>query len=814
MELFFRDLRQSVRGLLRRPTFTAVAVVSLGLGIGANTAIFTAVKAVFLQSFPVREPERLVAVFTSLDNLAALLPVSYPNFVDLRDRNRTFSSLITATAVSLSLSEGSGEPERIDGEMVSGAYFEVLGVRTARGRSFLPEEDSTPGGHPVVVLSDALWRRRFAADPGILGRTLSLNGHTFTVIGVAQPGFRGTDGLTASDFWVPLMMHEQVMRRRVRPFFEQRRATLVGVIGRLAPGVTLAQGQDDLRRLGRELAHEYPDANQGRTLAAVPVLQALVDPNERQGYVKAGFLLGAMVAVVLLVACANVANMLLARAAGRQREIAVRLAIGAGRGQLVRQLLLESVVLALTAGALGLLIASWSRGLVAGLHTPYLPATADLSLDSRVLLFTLALSLLTAFLFGLVPALQVSRPEVVTALKGGELAGKRHFSLRRLLVVAQVALSLVALIGAALFLLSLHHAQQIDPGFDSAHLLTASFDLDSAGYDEPRGAELLERMAERARELPGVRSAAVAESLVLAGQTLRRTITVEGREPRPDESLIVQPNSVGLGYLETMGIPLLHGRDFNREDRAGGRRVTIVNRTMAERLWPGTDPIGRRFSMKPTNETLEVVGVAQDVKYNNLGEDPQLAIYVPLAQAYSSAATLHVRAAGDPARLAGQVRGTLRELEPRLPLIALRTVSEVLDALLWAPRAGAMLLALFGALSMVLAIVGIYGVMSYSVTQRHREIGIRLALGAQQANVILLFLWEGVKMIAAGLAFGLLAAFLSSQWIASLLYGVETRNPLAFGGTALALAIVAVVATYLPARRAMAIQPMIVMRQE
>ncbi len=312
----------------------------------------------------------------------------------------------------------------------------------------------------------------------------------------------------------------------------------------------------------------------------MPVLQALVDPNERQGYVKAGFLLGAMVAVVLLVACANVANMLLARAprggSGRSR-CAWRSA--PGRGQLVRQLLLESVVLALTAGALGLVIASWSRGLVAGLQTQYLPATADLSLDSRVLLFTLALSLLTAFLFGLVPALQMSRPEVVTALKGGELAGKRHFSLRRLLVVAQVALSLVALIGAALFLLSLHHAQQIDPGFDSAHLLTASFDLDSAGYDETRGAQLLERMAERARELPGVRSAAVAESLVLAGSTLRRTITVEGREPRPDESLIVQPNAVGLGYLETMRIPLLHGRDFNPEDRAGGRRVAIVNRT-------------------------------------------------------------------------------------------------------------------------------------------------------------------------------------------------------------------------------------------
>jgi putative ABC transport system permease protein len=818
MEALLSDLRLSVRGLARRPAFTAVALLSLALGIGANTAIFTAVKAVFLQPFPVREPERLVAVFTSLEGLPALLPVSYPNFVDLRERSRTFSALITATPVSLSLSGGRGEPERIDGEMVSGNYFDVLGVRAARGRTFLAEEDSTPGGHPVVMLSYGLWQRRFGSDPGVLGRSLSLNGHPFTVIGVAAREFRGTNGLSASDFWVPLAMHEQALRRRVRPFFEQRRATLLGVIGRLAPGTPFAKAREDLRRVGRELAREYPEANEGRALAAVPILQAMVDPNQRESYVKAGFLLAAMVGVVLLVACANVANMLLARAAGRRREIAIRLAIGARRRQLVRQLMLESLVLALAAGALGLLIASWSRGLVAGLQTPYLPATMTFALDARVLLFTLGLSVFTALLFGLVPALQASRPEVVTALKGGEMAagaGGRRFTLRGLLVVAQVALSLVSLIGAALFLLSLRNAQRIDPGFDSAHLLTASFDLDSSGYDEVRGQQLLDRMVERVRALPGVRSAAVAENLVLAGQTtLRRTIAVEGREPRPDETLIVQPNAVGLGYLDTMGIPVLRGRDFTPEDRAGGRRVVIVNRTMADRLWPGTDPIGRRFTMKPTDDTFAVVGVAQDVKYNSLGEEPQLAIYLPIAQAYASSATLHVRATGDPARLAGPVRRTLRELEPSLPLLSVRTLSQVLGALLWAPRAGAVLLALFGALAMVLAIIGIYGVMSYSVTQRHREIGIRLALGARRSNVVLLFLGEGLRMIVAGLVLGLLVAFLSSRLIASLLYGVDARNAFAFVGTALLLAGVAILATYVPARRATAVHPMIVMRQD
>jgi putative ABC transport system permease protein len=815
MESWLRDLRQSVRGLARRPTFTSVALLSLALGIGANTAIFTAIKAVFLQSFPVREPERLVAVFTSLEGFSAVLPVSHPNFVDLRDRGRTFSELITATSVSLSLSGDRGEPERIDGEMVSGRYFEVLGVRAERGRTFLPEEDSKPGGGPVVVLSHGLWQRRFGSTPALVGRTLSLNGQPFTVVGVAPRGFRGTGGLAAADFWVPLSMHDQVLRRRVRPFFEQRRATLLGVIGRLAPGATLAQAQEDLQRVGRDLAREYPESNEGRTFTAMPILQALVDPNEHQGYVKAGFLLAAMVGVVLLVACANVANMLLARAAGRRREIAVRLAIGAARRQLVRQLLLESVVLSLAAGALGLLLASWSRGLVAGLQTPYLPATIDLSLDTRVMLFTLVLSLLTAFLFGLVPALQASRPEVVSVLKGsGHREDGGRFPLRNLLVVAQVAVSLVALIGAALFLLSLRNTLRIDPGFDGSHLLTTSFDLDSTGYDEARGQQLLQRMAERVRSLPGVRGAAVAESLVLAGQTLRRTINVEGREPRPDETLIVQPNAVGLGYFDAMGIPLLRGRDFTPEDRAGGQRVVIVNQTTAKRLWPGTDPVGRRFSMKPTDDTFTVVGVVRDVKYNSLGEDPMLAVYLPIAQSYSSAATLHVRTEGDPARLAGAVRSTLRELEPRLPLISVRTFPKVLDALLWLPRAGAVLLAIFGGLAMILSIVGIYGVMSYSVTQRHREIGIRMALGARRSSVVLLFLAEGARMIAIGLALGLLLAFLSSRLIASLLHGVEARDLLAFGVPALLLALIAVVATYLPARHATAVHPMIVMRQD
>ncbi len=808
-----RQIRQAARSLIRRPGFTAVAVLSLALGIGANTAVFSVVQAVFLRTAPVEDPARLVALFTTIEGVPGSYPVSHPNFVDYRDSSTVFSHLTSVTAVTLGLA-GDGPPERIEGEMVSGDYFTALGVAPALGRAFAADEDRIGDARAVVVLSDALWRRRFGADPGLVSRTIELNGHPFTVIGIAPRGFTGADGLTRSDLWVPLAAHETVMARRSRPFFDVRRATLLGVIGRLKDGVSLPQAESELRTITARLAQEYPDTNTGRGVRLVPLSEVGVDPDQRELYVRAGALLSAIVALVLLIACGNVANMLLARAAGRRREIAVRLALGARRGQLVRQLLLESVLVGLAAGAAGLLLAAWLLSLFNAFQSPYLPAGLGVGLDLPVLLFSLALSILTGLLFGLIPALQSTRPDLVEALKeAGTPAPRGRIELRGLLVVGQVALSLVALVGAALFLLSLSEAQKLDPGFDSSHLLLASFDLEDRGYDEARGRALLQRLEERVAALPGVRSAAVAANLVLADQGLRRTIWAEGQEPDPEQPLILLPNAVSPRYFETMGLRLVRGRALSEQDRAGSREVAVVNQTMADTLWPGADPIGRRFFMMPTREVVEVVGVAADISYTSLGEDPQLYAYMPLDQRYSSAATLHVRTEGDPGALAATVRREIQTLEPGLALAGLRTMDDVVGDLLWAPRAGAALLGLFGGLALALAVIGIYGVMSYSVAQRHREIAIRMAVGADRSQVVRLFLARGMILVAVGIAIGLFAAFAGARWIASLLYGIEPGNAAAFLGAALALAAVALAATWLPARRAAAIPPMLVLRQ-
>ncbi len=808
-----RSVRQAARSLLRRPAFTAVAVLSLALGIGANTAVFSAVQAVFLRAVPVRDPGRALALFTTIEGVPGSFFLSYPNFVDYRDSNTVFSHLASATPVALGLS-GDGPPERIEGEMVSGDYFETLGVEPALGRAFAPEEDAPGAGRAVVVLSDDLWRRRFGADRDLLGKPIELNGHPFTVIGVAPRAFTGTGGLSRSHFWVPLALHDVVMPRRVRPFFEVRRATLVGAVGRLKDGVSRSQAEAELRTITARLEREYPDTNTGRGLRIVPLTELRINPDQRDLYRKAGVLLTAVVALVLLVACGNVANMLLARAAGRRREIAVRLALGASRSQLVRQLLLESVLLSLAAGVTGLLFASWLLRLIGAFDSPYLPADLELGLDPPVLLFTLLLSILTGVLFGLIPALQSTRPDLVEALKESDTPAPRgRLELRGLLVIGQVALSLVSLVGAALFLLSLGKAQKLDAGFETGHLLVASFDLEDRGYDEARGRAFLKRLEESVATLPGVRSAAVAESLVLADQGLRRTISVEGQEPDPERPLILQPNAVSPKYFETMGIRLVRGRFLNDQDRENTPAVAVINRNMAETLWPGEDPVGRRFMMMPTREIVEVVGVAEDTRYNSLSEDPQFYAYMPLAQRYSSAATLHVRTEGDPAALAQAVRREIQTLEPGLALAGLRPMSDVVGDLLLAPRAGAGLLALFGLLALTLAVIGIYGVMSYSVAQRSREIALRMALGADRGRVLGLFVGRGMALVAAGIVLGLIAAFAGARWIAALLYGVEAGNPVAFTAAALALAIVALGATWLPARRAAAVPPMLALRQ-
>ena len=814
MDKLLQDLRYGWRGLVLRPGFTAVALLSLALGIGANTAIFTFLDAVFLRPLPVAGISRLVEVFTVSPDIPGYLPVSRPNAADYRDLGGAFSDLAVVWPLRLSLSAG-GRPEQVPGQLVSASYFAMLGVRPALGRTFLPEEDRV--ARPVVVLGHGLWRRRFGADPGILGREIRLNGHELTVVGVAPSGFHGTDFVQRADFWVPEGTYGLVLADLPRSIWDSRRALGFAAVARLKPGMSLEQGQAALTSLAGQLARVYPNANRRRGVALVPLDQALISPNNRQTYVRAGGLLATMVGLILLIACANLANLLLVRAAGRRREIAVRIALGGRRGDLIRQLLLESLLLALPAGAAGLLLASWSFTLISRVRTPYLPQSLELGLDGRVLAFAGALSLATALLFGLVPALAASRPDLVPALKN-EVAAipgggpGRRFGLRNLLIVGQVGLSVVALAGAVLFLLSLENALRIDPGFERDHLAVLSFDLDGQGLDAARGEQVLRQVAEEAAAVPGVISAAIGENLVLADEGGHHALLIDSPAAPADHRVFAQQSSVGPDYFATLGIPILRGRAFSAADRAGSRPVVVVNQTLAARFWPSENPIGKRFTA--TNGVVEIVGVARDVKYNSLGEEPQLYIYLPIAQEYAPAVTLHVRTRGAPAAALAAVRRRVQALVPETPLTRVETLSAVVGELLWAPRVCAVLLALFGAVALILVMIGIYAVIAHSIAQRRREIGIRMALGAQRSDVIRLFLRQALQAVAVGLACGLLGALLAVSAISDLLFGVDPRNPAAFLAAALLLAAVAAVASYLPTRRAATASPLDALRQE
>jgi predicted permease len=821
MGTLWQDIRFGSRMLFKSRAFTVVAVLSLALGIGANTTIFTLINTVLWQSLPVAEPSRLMSVFgTDENNKGNQLdfgPVSYPNYVDYRDQNDVFTGLLAFGGATMSLS-GTGEPEQINGLMVSGNYFDVLGVKAARGRTFLPEEDSTPGTHPVIVLSHALWQRRFGGDPSIVGKTLTFNSQGFTVIGIAPPNFRGTFAIGASDFWVPMAMHDQVLNGTLLKWFNERRALLFNVIGRLKPGVTPAQAQAALQTIGRRLEQEYPKQNEKRNVMLVPLSQSTINPNQRDLFVRAGGLMTTVVGLVLLIACANVANLMLARSTARRKEIAIRVAIGAGRMRIIRQLLTESVLLAVLGGALGLFLAYWATELLWAFRPPFFNQNdLSLRLDGRVLAYTTLISLLTGIIFGLAPALQSSRTDLVTELKeksGPPKQTHRRFNLRNLLVVAQVALSLVALIGAGLFLRSLSNAQRLNPGFETEKMMVMSFDLGAQGYNETRGREFDRQVQARVEGIPGVRSAAVASNPPL-NPGLLRSVFIEGQEPAAGgHGILTLVTTVGTKYFETMGIPVLKGRDFGATDQENSVKVVVVNEAFARRFWPNEDAVGKRFSFFGDDFQTEVAGVVRNSDLVNLGEDPRPIAYLPLSQNYAAGITLHVRTDVDPRTVLPTVRREVQALDPNLPLIAVSPISEVLDQVLWAPRMGAALLVVFGLLALVLAAVGIYGVLAYSVSQRTHEIGLRMALGAQRGDVLKMIVRQGMTLTLIGVVIGLVAAFLVTRFMESLLYGVAATDPVTFMGVSLVLAAVALLATFIPARRATRVDPMIALRHE
>lgn len=824
---FVQDLRYAVRMLVKSPLFTAVAVLSLALGIGLNTTIFTLVNALLLNPLPVEDPSTLVAQFTTdTKNTArfqSFMGTSYPNYQDHREQNPSYSGLAGYQGVALSLSSN-GEPEQIFGELVTGNYFDVLGVKTVAGRtfSFSAAEDKQLGAHPEVVLSHALWKRRFGADPGIVGKTILINRQSLVVAGVAQENFRGINAIGGPLMWVHISMWPQVTTGAFREFFPDRRALLLNIAGRLKPGVPIGQADASAKTIAQQLEKAFPRENDSRSATLRPLSEAtFFTPEVRTGVLAAGGSLMLTVGVVLLIACTNVANLLLARAATRQREVAVRLSLGASRGRLIRQLLAESLLLSLLAGVLGLLFAYWSRDLLWSLRPPFLQVDAlALPLDGRVLAFTGLASLLTGLLFGLIPALSASRPDLAVALKdrSNQPSGAhRRFGLRNVLVMAEVALSLVALVGAGLFLRSMQEAQGVNPGFETERLMVLSFDTGAEGYARDKALDFYRQVTERVRALPMVESANVAWVGPLSG-AFQRTVFPEGMDMSDRRNgKLTALNHVTPGYFETVGIPIRRGRSFGEADREGAPMVAIINETMARNMWPGQDPIGKRFRCFGESWILEIVGIARDSKYFTLGEAPLPYFYMPLLQHDTPQVTLHVRTKGDPAAAVGTVRTTVQALDPQMPLTNVNTTREVFNQALWAPRMGASMLGVFGLLALLLAAVGVHGVMSYSVTQRTQEIGIRMALGARPGDVIRLVLRQAMFIVGIGAAVGLGGTFagtlLAQRFLTEVLF-VKAGDPLAFVGTAGVLAVVALVASYLPARRASRIDPLLALRYE
>ena len=824
MTTLIQDLKYGLRVLAKNPGFTTVAVLTLALGIGANTAIFTIVNAVLLNPLPVKDVSRLVQLDTTdkktvigLGN-ATRFGVSFPNYRDYARGASVFTGLAAFQPTALTLS-GRGEPKQFQGMLVTANYFDVLGVPAALGRTFNPDEDQKPGGNAVAVLSYGLWSREFGADPAMIGKQLTLNGTSYTVIGVAQRGFKGTFLFASADqIWIPVSMHSRVLAGFIEDNFEDRRFLDFFCFGRLKPGVTVRQGDAAVQTIASRLETQFPKDNAGRSAVLSSLSDAAVGINQHGQVVLAGGVLMGVVGLVLLIACVNLANLLLAQMAKREKEMCLRAALGAGGSRLMRQSLTESLALALLGGAAGLVIAYWAKTVLWSLRPAFMAQTdLALSLDGRVLAFTLGLTVLTGILFGIAPALKAARPDLNDALKssgrGGTMAWGRS-RLRHLLVISEVALALIALTGAGLFLRSFSFAQGIDPGFETQRLFTLNFDLASQHYDQDRGEQFFRDAIERAESVAGVQSAAVASNAPLAGG-LARTVFREGEGQNSGQrGTLTTINDVSNGYFRTLGIPLKRGRVFSDLDRKETTPVAIVNTAMARHFWPGQDPIGKRFHFIDEPTLREVVGEVGDSVQFQIGEVPQPVAYLPLTQDYSPFATLNVRSAGDPQPLVSAARDQVQSLNRNLALTNVATIGETLRLGLWAPRMGAMLLGAFAALALLLASVGIYGVLSYSVTQRVQEVGVRMALGATPGQVLRLVVRQGMALVLIGVGSGVVGALILMRFLSGLLFGVKPSDPVTFVAVSAVLAAVALFATYWPARRATKVDPMVALRYE
>ncbi len=816
MQTLWQDLRYGARMLLKQPGFTLIAVLTLALGIGANTTIFTIMDALLLKPLPgIAEHERLVQIGQTHKG-KGFNTVSYADYKDFRDQNSTFAGIAAESKQQFHLGTDNAA-ERINGALVTGNYFDVLGVRPAQGRLLQPGESEVEGANPVAVISERLWRNQFNSASDMSGQTISLNSHPYTIVGVAAK-FQGTSLLDEkADVWIPVTMWrhgDPWMVKAGGVWLTSRSSDFVGLVAKLKPGVTVEQAQADLSTIAQRLAQEYPKTNAERGARVVAGLgMSPADGKEMQQFIGIQF---GIVGIVLLIACANIAGLMLARAAKRQKEIGIRLALGAGRWRVVRQLLVESLVLAVSGGVVALLVALWLTDWIrASLPDEQkdMGAQFGLSLDWRVLSFTLGLAALTGLLCGLVPALQSSRLNLLPLLKdsGGGFNRGGRTRLRSALVVVQIALSLILLVSAGLCVRTLQNSQAIKPGFATENLITAKLDLGRQNYSEDQGSQFYRQLLERMEALPGVESASLAATVPLQGRSYGNNASFDGKTYSNIRYNIVTPE-----YLDTLGISLLLGRRFSRQDNAQSPRVAIVNETFARYAWPNESPVGKVFQWKERagDQPVEVIGVARDAKQSDLFESAPRLAYFPLAQKYDDGMTLHLRTATKPEGLVAAVREQIRDLDPKLPIYNVRTLDQYRRDAMFEKRIQATLISGFGLLALALASLGLYGVLSFSVAERRQEIGIRMALGANRGNVLRLVIGQGFKLIVAGVALGLAGAFAATRVLKNTLYGVSTTDPLTFVGVPLVLLLVALVACWIPARRATNVDPMIALRCE
>jgi predicted permease len=816
-----RDLKYGLRSMTRAPAFSFFAILALALGIGASTTVFTVVNTLLLHPLPAQDPSRLVSLYTTdLKNQkqsASLLPISYMNLKDYQARNAVFSTLGGfSPPMPMTLVEGTAQ-ERFFGQLVTQGYFDALGLIPAKGRFFLPSEVSAPGSAPVAVLSYGAWKSRFNSAGNVIGKTLELNGAPFTVVGVAPQGFLGVSAVFGPDVWLPATMAQQVLPPELQDVLQQRGKPFFQGIARLKSGVSRSQADASFETLAAALRREYPDANAGHTISVQPVTTALFSSTGGEGGLAlVSTVLLLIVGLVLLIACSNVANLLMARAVSRRQEIAVRLAIGAGRGRLVRQLLTESVLLGFFGGIAGLGVGYEGCRFLWSFRPPEVARNlVEPKLDGTVFLFAFLLSLATGFIFGVMPALRASRTGLVESLKEeAHVAGPSGRSARfqKTLLTGQVAFSLVSLIAASLFLRAVQRAYDIDPGFDHQHLAVLMMSPEQQDHDVVRLKAFHRQVEDRVSRIPGVEAVTWASNLPF-WSSASRGIFIEGQEQqRKSETISTVTNTIDVDYFKTMQIPLLQGRAFTATDQEGSLPVVVINEDLARRYWPHGDAIGNHLRLSGDTVRRQIVGVVKTSDYTTLGEAPQPCLYLPLRQSPGGSANLYVRSAGDPSLLLTAVQRGIKDVDPSVQVTDVRTGVTLVNQVLWNARIVLGMLGIFGLLALALASVGLYGILAYSVSSRQREIGVRMALGASRFDVLRLVLRQGMMLVAIGVSLGLAISLLVGRAFSTMLFGLSPADPLSLLGASAVLLLVAALACYLPALAASRMDPMQALR--